>query len=102
MILTRGIARSAGRALAVKRANAALFGTLSVTPKPLPILTAANPSCRRSRTATSPSSHGTLSNPPIGPCSIGPFFPMMADDFSAYSSDARDRGKGPKWRHGKD
>ncbi len=34
MIFTRGIARTAGRALAVKKANTALFGTVSVAHHP--------------------------------------------------------------------
>ena len=55
MMFTRGIARTAGRALAVKKANAALFGTVSVTPKTVPIFNSANASCRNSRTIPSPS-----------------------------------------------
>ena len=47
MNFSRGIARAGGRALAVKRANAALFGTLSVTPKIVPAFNAAAASSRR-------------------------------------------------------
>jgi hypothetical protein len=49
MIFTRGIARTAGRALAVKRANAALFGTSSVAPRAAPIFNAGNASSRKFR-----------------------------------------------------
>jgi hypothetical protein len=44
MILQRGIARAAGRALAVQRANAALFGSLAVAPR-------SNPSANQQRTS---------------------------------------------------
>jgi hypothetical protein len=55
MIFTRGIARTTGRALAVKRANAALFGTNSVAPRVAPIFNA-NSSSRRN---ASPFNYGT-------------------------------------------
>jgi hypothetical protein len=57
MIFTRGIARTAGRALAVKRANAALFGTASVAPRAAPIFNAGNASSRKSQ-KTSPFAQG--------------------------------------------
>ena len=58
MMLSRGIARTAGRALAVKRANAALFGTASVAPKVAPVFYAANFSPRQSRKTVSSSDYG--------------------------------------------
>jgi hypothetical protein len=53
MIFTRGIARTAGRALAVRRANAALFGTSSVAPRAAPIFNAGNASSRKSQMSSS-------------------------------------------------
>jgi hypothetical protein len=61
MIFTRGIARTAGRALAVKRANAALFGTTSVAPKTAPLFNS-NSSRRQSCNPLSPSSSGMYFN----------------------------------------
>lgn len=58
MIFTRGIARASGRALAVKRANTALFGTASVAPKTAAFFNATNASCRNPRKATVSSNHG--------------------------------------------
>ena len=53
MLISRGIARTAGRALAVQRANAALFGTVSAAPKSSPIFNAAYNASRNSRKTNS-------------------------------------------------
>jgi len=58
MIISRGIARTAGRALAVQRANAALFGTVSAAPKSAPIFNAGINASRKSRRTNSPRTNG--------------------------------------------
>jgi len=61
MIFTRGIARTAGRALAVRRANAALFGTSSIAPKSAPIFNQGLNASRKSGRTNLPAVNGTVS-----------------------------------------